>query len=152
MWDKNQKTINKEAKFNGVGLHSGSNVEVTLVPANSNSGIIFKRLDLENNNEIIANFKNVSSAKLCTKIQNNFGASVSTIEHLMAAFYICGIDNIVVNLNGPEVPIMDGSAKDFVKILKKSGLKTLEGKRKFVKIKKKIELKEGEKNKYYTFK
>ena len=145
MWDKNQKTINKEAKFNGVGLHSGSNVEVTLVPANSNSGIIFKRLDLENNNEIIANFKNVSSAKLCTKIQNNFGASVSTIEHLMAAFYICGIDNIVVNLNGPEVPIMDGSAKDFVKILKKSGLKTLEGKRKFVKIKKKIELKEGEK-------
>ena len=145
MWDKNQKTINKEAKFNGVGLHSGSNVEVTLVPANSNSGIIFKRLDLENNNEIIANFKNVSSAKLCTKIQNNFGASVSTIEHLMAAFYICGIDNIVVNLNGPEVPIMDGSAKDFVKILKKSGLKTLEGKRKFVKKKKKIELKEGEK-------
>tara|TARA_Y100001970_G_C14017994_1_gene741967 strand:- start:6 stop:935 length:930 start_codon:yes stop_codon:yes gene_type:complete len=145
MWDKNQKTINKEAKFNGVGLHSGSNVEVTLVPANSNSGIIFKRSDLENNNEIIANFKNVSSAKLCTKIQNNFGVSVSTIEHLMAAFYICGIDNIVVNLNGPEVPIMDGSAKDFVKILKKSGLKTLEGKRKFVKIKKKIELKEGEK-------
>ena len=98
MWDKNQKTINKEAKFNGVGLHSGSNVEVTLVPANSNSGIIFKRSDLENNNEIIANFKNVSSAKLCTKIQNNFGVSVSTIEHLMAAFYICGIDNIVVNL------------------------------------------------------
>ncbi len=145
MWDKNQKTINKEAKFNGVGLHSGSNVEVTLVPANSNSGIIFKRSDLENNNEIIANFKNVSSAKLCTKIQNNFGVSVSTIEHLMAAFYICGIDNIVVNLNGTEVPIMDGSAKDFVKILKKSGLKTLEGKRKFVKIKKKIELKEGEK-------
>ena len=145
MWDKNQKTINKEAKFNGVGLHSGSNVEVTLVPANSNSGIIFKRSDLENNNEIIANFKNVSSAKLCTKSQNNFGVSVSTIEHLMAAFYICGIDNIVVNLNGPEVPIMDGSAKDFVKILKKSGLKTLEGKRKFVKIKKKIELKEGEK-------
>ena len=113
MWGKNQKTLKKEASLSGIGLHSGVNVDVTLVPANSNSGIIFKRTDLEENNEIIANFKNVSSAKLCTKIQNNFGVSVSTIEHLMAAFYICGVDNLVVNLNGPEVPIMDGSAKDY---------------------------------------
>ncbi len=145
MWGKNQKTLSKEASFSGIGLHSGTTVDVTLIPANSNSGIVFKRIDLEKNNEIIANFKNVSSAKLCTKIENNFGASVSTIEHLMAAFYICGIDNLIVNLNGPEVPIMDGSAKDFVQIIKKCGLKTLEGKRKFIKIKKKIELKEDEK-------
>jgi len=146
MWERNQKTLNKEVSFSGIGLHSGANVDVTLVPANSNSGIIFKRIDLEKNNEVIANFKNVSSAKLCTKIQNNFGTSVSTIEHLMAAFYICGVDNIVVNLNGPEVPIMDGSAKDFVKSIKNCGLKTLEGKRKFVKIKKKVELKEDNKS------
>ena len=119
---------------------------MTLTPSNSNSGIIFKRTDLQKNNEIIANFKNVSSAKLCTKIENNSGVSVSTIEHLMAAFYICGVDNLVVNLNGPEVPIMDGSAKDFVKIIKNCGLKTLEGKRKFIKIKKKIELKEDDKS------
>ena len=145
MWDKNQKTLNSEVSFSGVGLHSGINVDVSLVPANSNSGITFKRIDLEKNNEIVANFKNVSSAKLCTKIENEFGASVSTIEHLMAAFYICGIDNLVVNLNGPEVPIMDGSAKDFVKIIKNCGLKTLRGKRKFVKIKKKIEFKQDEK-------
>ena len=145
MWERNQKTLKKEASFSGVGLHSGINVDVTLIPANSNSGIIFKRTDLKKNNEIIANFKNVSSAKLCTKIENDFGTSVSTIEHLMAAFYICGIDNIVVNLNGPEVPIMDGSAKDFVQIIKNCGLKVLEGKRKFVKIKKKVELKEDEK-------
>ena len=145
MWEKNQKTLNSEASFSGIGLHSGKNIDVTLVPSNSNSGIIFKRTDLEKNNEIIANFKNVSSAKLCTKIENNFGASVSTIEHLMAAFYICGVDNLVVNLNGPEVPIMDGSAKDFVQIIRKCGLKTLEGKRQFIKIKKKIELKEEEK-------
>ncbi len=145
MWERNQKTLKKEASFSGVGLHSGTNIDVTLIPANSNSGIIFKRTDLEKNNEIIANFKNVSSAKLCTKIENDFGASVSTIEHLMASFYICGIDNIVVNLNGPEVPIMDGSAKDFVQIIKNCGLKTLEGKRKFIKIKKKVELKEDEK-------
>tara|TARA_B100002051_G_scaffold38353_1_gene32131 strand:- start:1476 stop:2405 length:930 start_codon:yes stop_codon:yes gene_type:complete len=146
MWGKNQKTLSKEASFSGIGLHSGTTVDVTLIPANSNSGIVFKRIDLEKNNEIIANFKNVSSAKLCTKIENNFGASVSTIEHLMAAFYICGIDNLIVNLNGPEVPIMDGSAKDFVQIIKKCGLKTLEGKRKFIKIKKRIELKEDEKS------
>ncbi len=146
MWEKNQKTLNSEASFSGIGLHSGKNIDVTLVPSNSNSGIIFKRTDLEKNNEIIANFKNVSSAKLCTKIENNFGASVSTIEHLMAAFYICGVDNLVVNLNGPEVPIMDGSAKDFVQIIRKCGLKTLEGKRQFIKLKKKIELKEEEKS------
>ena len=145
MWEKNQKTLNSEVSFSGIGLHSGKNIDVTLVPSNSNSGITFKRTDLEKNNEIIANFKNVSSTKLCTKIENNSGASVSTIEHLMAAFYICGVDNLVVNLNGPEVPIMDGSAKDFVQIIRKCGLKTLEGKRQFIKIKKKIELKEEEK-------
>ena len=141
MWDKNQKTLNSEVTFSGIGLHSGEKVEVTLVPANSNSGIVFKRIDLGKDNEIFANFKNVSSAKLCTKIENEAGVQVSTIEHLMAAFYICGVDNILININGPEVPIMDGSARDFVKIIKNCGLKKLEGKRKFVKIKNNIELK-----------
>ena len=141
MWDKYQKTLNNEASFSGIGLHSGVKVDVTLVPANSNSGVIFKRTDLEKNNEIVANFKNVSSAKLCTKIENNHGVSVSTIEHLLAAFYVCGIDNIIVNLNGPEVPIMDGSAREFVKIINDTGLKILEGKRKFVRVKKSVELK-----------
>ena len=141
MWDKYQKTLNSETNFSGIGLHSGVKVDVTLVPANSNSGIIFKRTDLEKDNEIVANFKNVSSAKLCTKIENDYGVSVSTIEHLLAAFYVCGIDNIIVNLNGPEVPIMDGSAKEFVKIINEIGLKTLEGKRKFVRVKKSVELK-----------
>ena len=144
MQDKYQTTTKSEISFSGIGLHSGVNVDVNLVPANSNSGIVFKRTDLDKNNEIEANFKNVSSAKLCTKIENKFGASVSTIEHLMAAFYICGIDNLIVNLNGPEVPIMDGSAKDFVKIIKNCGLKTLGSKRKYVKIKQKIELKSEE--------
>ena len=145
MWDKNQKTLKEKVSFSGIGLHSGKKVDVDLTPSNSNSGIIFKRTDLKENNEIIGNFKNVSSAKLCTKIKNDFGTSVSTVEHLLAALYICGIDNLVVNLNGPEVPIMDGSAKDFVKIIKNTGIKILEGKRKFVKIKKLIELKENEK-------
>ena len=145
MWDKYQKTLNSQVSFSGIGLHSGKKVDVTLEPTNSNSGITFKRIDLEKNNEVIANFKNVSSAKLCTKIENEFGTTVSTVEHLMAAFYVCGIDNLVVNLNGPEVPIMDGSAKNFVEIIKKNGLKTLKGKRKFVKIKKVIEFKDNDK-------
>ena len=145
MWDKYQKTLNSQVSFSGIGLHSGKKVDVTLEPTNSNSGITFKRIDLEKNNEVIANFKNVSSAKLCTKIENEFGTTVSTVEHLMAAFYICGIDNLVVNLNGPEVPIMDGSAKNFVEIIKNNGLKTLKGKRKFVKIKKVIEFKDNDK-------
>ena len=145
MWDKYQKTLNSQVSFSGIGLHSGKKVDVTLEPTNSNSGITFKRIDLEKNNEVIANFKNVSSAKLCTKIENEFGTTVSTVEHLMAAFYICGIDNLVVNLNGPEVPIMDGSAKNFVEIIKNKGLKTLKGKRKFVKIKKVIEFKDNDK-------
>ena len=141
MWDKYQKTLNNEVNFSGTGLHSGVKVDVTLTPTNSNSGVIFRRIDLEKDNEIVANFKNVSSAKLCTKIENSNGVNVSTIEHLLAAFYICGLDNIVVNLNGPEVPIMDGSAKEFVKIIRNVGLKTLEGKRKFVRVKKSVELK-----------
>ena len=109
MWEKNQYTINKEISFTGIGLHSGENIDVTLIPANSNSGIVFIRSDLQENNEIPANFKNVTSAKLCTKIANNFGASVSTVEHLMAAFYICGVDNLVISLSLATFAIIDAA-------------------------------------------
>jgi len=140
MWGSNQKTLRQSINFTGVGLHSGEKIFMKIEPAESDTGITFKRTDLKENNEIAANFKNVSSAKLCTKIENKFGVSVSTVEHLMAAFYICGIDNLVVSLDGPEVPIMDGSAKEFVQKISACGLKILEGKRKFIKINKKIEL------------
>ena len=142
MWDRNQKTLKNTISFEGIGLHSGVESKVTLEPTQSGTGVVFKRVDLNKNNEIVANFKNVSSAKLCTKIQNNFGTSVSTIEHLMAAFYICGVDNVIVNIDGPEVPIMDGSAKDFVNMIENCGLKSLDEKRKFLKIIKKVSLKE----------
>ena len=134
MWDKIQKTLNQEVNFEGIGLHSGVKSKLNLKPANANEGIIFKRVDLDKNNEIHANFKNVSSAKLCTKIQNTQGASVSTVEHLMAALYICGVDNILITIDGPEVPIMDGSSKDFVEAIKLCGLKSLDQNRKFLKI------------------
>ena len=137
MWDENQKTVKGTVNFAGVGLHSGKKIKLTLLPAKSDTGVIFQRIDLDKNNAIIADFKNVSSARLCTKIQNKFGVSISTIEHLMAAFYICGVDNVIVNVDGPEIPAMDGSAKDFVHGIKDSGLKILNKKREFIKITKK---------------
>ena len=145
MWGNNQKTLNKSVRFSGTGLHSGAKVSMYLEPAEADVGIVFKRTDLNKNNNIKANFKNVSSARLCTKIENEFGVSVSTIEHLMAAFYICGIDNLIVNIDGPEVPIMDGSAKEFVEKIKDSGLKKLNKNRKFIKIIKKSEIKLSDK-------
>jgi len=141
MWENIQKTLKKSIKFTGVGLHSGAKVNLELKPAKDDVGIVFNRVDLKNDNKIKANFKNVSSARLCTKIENEFGVSVSTIEHLMAAFYICGVDNLIVNVDGPEVPIMDGSAKEFVEKIEHCGLKNLSKKRKFIKITKKAELK-----------
>ena len=78
-----------------------------------NLGIVFKRIDLKDNNTILANFKNVSSAKLCTTIRNEYGVKVSTVEHLLAALYFADVDNAIIEINNEEVPIMDGSAKDF---------------------------------------
>ena len=138
-----QKTLSKPVLFSGIGLHSGAVTNVKLLPADDNKGILFVRTDLNKNNTIEANYKNVSSAKLCTILENEFGATVSTIEHLMAAFYITGIDNIIVEIDNPEVPIMDGSSLDFVKLINETGLKNLNSKRKFLKILKKVELKES---------
>ena len=141
MFESNQKTLNKTINFLGTGLHSGKKVSINLEPAEADTGIIFKRTDIKNNNEIKANYTNVSSAKLCTKIENDRGVSVSTIEHLMAALYICGVDNLVVKIDGGEVPIMDGSSIEFVEKINETGLKILDKNRKFIKINKKVELK-----------
>jgi UDP-3-O-[3-hydroxymyristoyl] N-acetylglucosamine deacetylase len=145
MQDVNQKTLLKSVKFEGVGLHSGVIAKVNILPAEDNHGIVFKRTDLKDNNIIKSDFKEVSSAKLCTTLKNKFGTSISTIEHLMAAFYITGIDNVMVEINNPEIPIMDGSAIDFVNLINKAGLKRLHTKRKFLKILKKVEFKDGKK-------
>ncbi len=141
-----QKTLINSFSFNGVGLHSGliSNVKVT--PAKENTGIIFKRIDIKENNLIEANFKNVSSAKLCTTLKNSSCAKVSTIEHLMAAFYITGIDNAIIEIDREEIPIMDGSSKDFIEFINEAGSETLNAKRKFVTINKKISLTDQQKS------
>ena len=134
-----QKTIAKELKFEGIGLHTGETARIKICPANTDEGIIFLRTDLNSNNRIVANFKNVSNAKLCTTLSNEFGVTVSTVEHLMAAFYILGIDNAVVEINKSEVPIMDGSSKDFIDLLNSVGLKHQSKKRKIIKITNKLE-------------
>ena len=139
-----QKTLSKKVSFQGIGLHSGLNSTVNLIPAKEDEGIIFKRVDLNKNNLIKANFKNVSSAKLCTTLENNFGVKVSTVEHLLAALYITGIDNALIEIDNEEVPIMDGSSKDFINTLKELQLVTQSKKRKYVKISSKVELIDGQ--------
>ena len=145
MNEVNQKTLVSPVKFTGIGLHSGQKSEITINPAKENEGIIFKRIDLKENNIIEANFKNVSSAKLCTTLENKHGAKVSTVEHLLAALYITGIDNAFVEINCEEVPIMDGSSKDFLTVLTETNLINQAKKRKYLKISDKIELVDGEK-------
>ena len=141
-----QKTLEETIEFKGVGLHSGVDVNLCLKPAEPNSGIRFKRTDIDSDKNIIeANYKNVISPILCTKIQNSYGVSVSTIEHLMAAFYLEGVDNALVELDAPEVPIMDGSAFDFVHAIKSFGTKEQKYPRKFIKVLKKVEVNNGAK-------
>ena len=141
-----QKTLEEIIEFKGVGLHSGVDVNLCLKPAEPNSGIRFKRTDIDSDKNIIeANYKNVISPILCTKIQNSHGVSVSTIEHLMAAFYLEGVDNALVELDASEVPIMDGSAFDFAHAIKSFGTKEQKYSRKFIKVLKKVEVNNGAK-------
>ena len=135
----NQKTINQDITFNGVGLHSGLAVTMTVKPAAPNTGIIFKRIDLKENNIVVPNIFNVSSAIFCTNISNDHGVSISTIEHLMGALYGLGIDNALIEIDNQEVPILDGSAKLFVEAISKIGIKNSDAPIKIVKILKKIE-------------
>ena len=134
-----QQTLNKTVTFKGIGLHSGKISSVKILPGQSDKGIVFKRIDLKKNNEIQANFKFVVQGKLCTSLENDFGAKVSTVEHLLAAFYISEIDNAIVEIDNEEVPIMDGSSRDFIKLLEDAGLKQLNRKRRYLKIIEKTE-------------
>ena len=139
-----QKTLSNNISFNGIGLHSGKSSTINLLPAKEDHGIIFKRVDLNNNNLIKATYANVSSARLCTTLENNQGIKVSTVEHLLAALYMAGVDNALIEINNEEVPIMDGSSKDFLQVLEKTKLVNQTKKRKYLKISNKIELIDGE--------
>ena len=145
----NQKTIKKSIKFDGIGLHSGKKVIMTLFPAQPNTGIIFKRSDVKNNNIIYTSIFNVSNASYCTKLTNENGVTVSTVEHLMAALCGLGIDNLLVELNSEELPIMDGSAKNFVEEIEKIGFNISDQPIRIIKINKKITYTDCEK--FITF-
>ena len=145
----NQKTIKNILTFEGIGLHSGKDVVMRLIPAQPNTGIIFKRSDLKINNIIYPNVFNVSSASYCTKITNESGVSVSTVEHLMAALCGLGIDNLLIELNSEELPIMDGSAKKFVESIENVGFEISDQPIRIIKINKKMTYSDGEK--YISF-
>ena len=140
-----QKTLNKPVEIKGIGLHSGKEVTLRILPAEPNTGIQFKRTDLQSDNLVIPSVFNVSSANFCTTISNEAGVKISTIEHLMAALFTLGVDNSVIEIDNLEVPILDGSAKIFINEIKKIGLKDQNVPIKIILIRKKITYTEDEK-------
>ena len=139
----NQKTVKDNITFSGVGLHSGKPVRLVIKPSDPNSGIIFKRVDLNTNNLIFPSFENVSNTSLNTTISNQFGVKVSTIEHLMGALYGLGIDNAIIEIDNFEVPILDGSAKEFINKIIKTGFSISSEPIKVIKINKKVKFSDG---------
>ena len=138
-----QKTIRKEVVFQGISLHTGCKSKLKLIPADNNKGIVFVRKDIKKKNIIKASWHNVSNTKLCTTISNKFGVSVSTIEHLMSAISALQIDNLKIEISGPEVPILDGSSKVFFEKISDIGVVSQEENKQFIKILKKISVKNG---------
>ena len=139
-----QKTLKNSARFSGVGLHSGQIVNLSIKPSEPDTGIVFKRIDLKNNNLVIPSFSNVSNTSLNTTISNDFGVKVSTIEHLMGALFSLGIDNALIEIDNEEVPILDGSAKEFVEKILVADFVVSNKPIKIIKINKKVEFEDGE--------
>ena len=140
-----QRTVSKKISIDGIGIHTGLKANLDILPAHPNTGIIFKRVDIKKNNIIIPTYNNVVDTTLCTTISNDYGAKVSTIEHLMGAFYGLGIDNAIVELNSQEVPIMDGSAKQFVELILQAGIQASDVPIKIIKVEQQAEVREGDK-------
>ena len=139
-----QKTIKNDVSFNGVALHSGLNVNICIKPAKPNFGIVFKRVDFKTNNLVYPIFMHVTNTSLNTTIENEFGVKVSTIEHLMGALFGLGIDNALIEIDNEEVPILDGSAKEFIEKIINTGLTISEAPIKIIKINKEIKYTDGE--------
>ena len=139
-----QKTIKSNISFSGISLHAGLNVKVTIKPASPNFGIVFKRTDLNKNNLIYPNFMNVTNTSLNTTVENEYGVKVSTIEHLMCALFGMGIDNALIEIDNEEVPILDGSAKNFMEKIVSVGIETSNSPIKVIKINKEVQYNEGD--------
>ena len=139
-----QKTLKNTVNFNGVALHSGLKVNISIKPAKPNFGIVFKRTDLDKNNLVYPNFMNVTNTSLNTTIENEFGVKVSTIEHLMGALFGLGIDNALIEIDSNEVPILDGSAKEFINKIILSGIEVSDQPIKIIKINQNVNYTDGE--------
>jgi UDP-3-O-[3-hydroxymyristoyl] N-acetylglucosamine deacetylase len=140
-----QRTLNQAVSFVGLGLHSGKNSRITLRPCDDASGIFFKRRDVSSHQSLIAaRWHRVTSTTLSTGLSNNHAVTVSTVEHLMAALRLCGIDNLEIEVDGPEIPIMDGSAKPFVDTILSIGTRMIDVPRKAILVHRPIEVRDGE--------
>ena len=140
-----QKTVANKVSCAGVGLHSGLDINLSLTPAAEDSGIRFIRTDIkDSNNVVIACYKNVSNTMLGTTLCNEDGIRVSTVEHLMAALWGCGIDNCIIELDGPEIPIMDGSSEPFVFLIDCAGITELKKARKVIEVLKEVKVSESD--------
>lgn len=137
-----QRTVRDNISCTGIGLHSGKKVKMTIKPATPDSGIQFIRTDLGVPQVIKAHFENVIDTNLSTTIGIN-GNSVSTVEHIMASFFGLGIDNALVEIDGPEIPIMDGSAAPFIFLLKSAGIREQRKSKQFIVIKRPIKIQDG---------
>ncbi len=150
-----QRTLKKAISATGVGLHNGEKVTLTLRPAAADTGIVFKRVDLPQPNEIIATPSAVHDTKMCSALEAN-GARVATVEHIMSALAGLGVDNVYIDVNAAEIPIMDGSSGPFVFLLQEAGIVEQEAPKKFMRVKKMVEVIEGDKwvrfEPYYGFK
>ena len=139
----NQKTIKSAVSLEGIGLHSGKKVRLNIMPAQPNFGIVFKRVDVSNNNHVYPNFINVTNTSLNTTIENQSGVKVSTIEHLMGALFCLGIDNALIEIDNEEVPILDGSAKIFIEEILSAGIQESDAPIKVIKINKEVSFIDG---------
>lgn len=139
-----QRTLKKEVSATGVGLHNGEKVTLTLKPAAVDTGIVFRRTDLPGAPEIQAKPEAVRDTRMCSALEHN-GARVATVEHLMSALAGLGVDNVIVELTASEIPIMDGSSGPFIFLLQQAGIVEQNSPKKFIKIKKTVEVKEGDK-------
>jgi UDP-3-O-[3-hydroxymyristoyl] N-acetylglucosamine deacetylase len=140
-----QRTLRQAVSFVGLGLHSGKKTRMTLRPCDDASGIFFRRKDVPTSRSLIAaRWHRVSSTNLSTGLSNSHDVSISTVEHLMAALRLCGIDNLEIEVDGPEIPIMDGSAMPFVETLGSIGTREIDTPRKAIWIHKPVEVRDGE--------
>lgn len=140
-----QRSIRDAVAGSGIGVHSGKRVDIRLLPAPADSGITFRRTDLDTPAEIPARANLVRDTQLCTALVDDRGVRVATIEHLMSALAGVGIDNLIIELNAPEVPIMDGSAAPFVYLLQQAGIREQDAAKRFIQILEPVEVREGDK-------